>query len=58
MARRVVHVGKSETDNPYVPGLENEDILEARATVYNVVLMAVFEHAPDLSHEPPCYALS
>ena len=58
MTRRIVHVGKAKIDNLDIPRLGNEDVLEAKMTVYDVVLMAVFERASDLPRELPCYAFS
>ena len=46
-----MHVGKTEIDSSDIPGPGNEDVLEAKMTVCNTVVVAVLERAPDLSRE-------
>ena len=53
MVRRVVQVGKAKVDNLDVPGLGDEDILDLEIAMYDVVLVAILEHAPDLTHKLP-----
>ena len=55
MAQWIVHVGKANVDDLDVPGLGDEDVLEGKVTVYDIVLVTVSERAPYLSRELPCY---
>jgi len=51
MARRVIHVENPKVDNLDILVLGEQDVLDPKATVYDVVLVTILDRALNLSPE-------